>query len=193
MIKLIKVISKVLLVLALMSCAAPIIEEGPPTAARAELKIGPKAHALIRKFEGFSAQAYPDMITGGYPYAYGYGFTTRADGSPVQPGDTISRKEADRRLVYESERSCGFITKSVPKSLQTQDRVDAAASFCWNIGVPGTQRSQFFKRWKAGDINGAARAMHSWVATGTPAEKVLRARRRIESALFQGERTRFDG
>jgi lysozyme len=173
-----------------MGCCSVITD---PPVGKQEIKIGIEAHKLIQRFEGFSSTAYPDAITGGVPWTYGYGFTTKANGRSVQPGDTISRKEADTRLAKETEKYCGQVLKQVPKKYATQNRLDAAASLCWNIGVPNLQRSVFLKKWIAGDINGAAKAMHSWVCSGTPVEKVLRVRRRIESALFQGESPHFDG
>jgi lysozyme len=190
MTRLISLISNTLLTLVLMGCCSVITD---PPVGKQEIEVGPNAHALIQRFEGFSSVAYPDAITGGAPWTYGYGFTTRANGSPVQPGDTIPRKEADARLAKEAQKYCGHVLKRVPKKYATQNRIDAAASLCWNIGVPNLQRSVFLKKWIAGDINGAAKAMHSWVCSGTPVEKVLRARRRVESALFQGESPHFDG
>lgn len=158
-----------------------------------EAKIGPSAHALIRKFEGFSAKSYPDAITGGYPWAYGYGFTTKADGSPVQPGDIISRKQADIRLTKEAEKTCGAEIRKVPPQHVTQKRVDAAVSLCWNLGSIRFSKSVFFKRWINGDIEGAAKAMQNWVASGTAAEKHLRARRKVEAALFRAKDTPIVG
>jgi len=152
-----------------------------------EPKIGPSTHALIRKFEGFSAKAYPDAITGGSPWAYGYGFTTKADGSPVQPGDAISKRLADVRLAKETEKHCGAEISKISVKFLTQNRIDAATSLCWNLGSFRFSKSVFFKRWSQGDIEGAARAMHNWVASGTAAEKHLRARRKIEAALFRAK------
>lgn len=160
---------------------------------QAEFKIGTSAHALIRKFEGFSSKAYPDAITGGAPWAYGYGFTTKVDGSPVQPSDTISKKQADVRLAKEAEKHCGAEISKISEKFLTQNRIDAATSLCWNLGSFRFAKSSFFKKWAVGDIEGAAKAMQNWVASGTAAEKHLRARRRIEAALFRAKETPIVG
>jgi lysozyme len=168
-------------------CCWGVVADIPPTHSLEGIKIGGQALELIRKFEGFSSTSYPDMITGGAPWAYGYGFTTKADGKPVGPGDRISRKQADTRLVREAEKYCGGALKGIPAEYLTQNRIDAAASLCWNIGVPNLLRSVFFKRWAKGDVDGAAKAMTHWVARGTNAERVLRARRQVEIALFRAK------
>lgn len=46
--------------------------------------------------EGFDSQATQPVP--GDRWTYGHGSTFKADGSPIQPGDTISRKQADKLL-----------------------------------------------------------------------------------------------
>ena len=151
------------------------------------MPVSERGHALIRKFEGFSSKAYPDPKTGGAPWTYGHGFTTTKAGKSVKPGDTISFDESVQRLRIEAEHYCTPLIKKIPPQHVTQNRLDAATSFCWNIGVPKTLNSTFLKRWERGDIEGAARAMMWWVSPGSNVEEGLRTRRKIESSLFRAK------
>ena len=183
MIKLTKVLSKCLFLL--VFCYGTLADQAPPK--QVEIKISSQAHSLIHRFEGFSATAYPDINTGAAPWTYGYGFTTKADGTPVQQNDRITKAEARRRIIKEAQRTCGAVYDAVPRHHVTQNRLDAAVSFCWNIGVPNTLKSVFLRRWIRGDINGAASSMMSWVSSGTNAERGLRIRRHVESSLFRAK------
>lgn len=150
-----------------------------------EVTISEIAHLLIKKFEGFSSTAYPDAITGGSPWAYGFGFTKTQTGASVQPGDKISRAVAERRIQIELHNECAPAIKKIPR--RTQNQVDAAASFCWNVGPVKFTRSHFYKKWLQGDVEGAANSFRYWVASGTKAEKHLRHRRAVEEALFRAK------
>ena len=52
--------------------------------------------ATLRQDEGFDAGAVQPVP--GDRWTYGHGSTFKDDGSPVQPGDTITREQADKLL-----------------------------------------------------------------------------------------------
>lgn len=183
MTKLTRTFRKLFIASALMFCTTPITAS----------EIGVLAHELIKHFEGFSSKAYPDAITGGAPWAFGYGFTRHHNGQPVKPGDTISKVKADKRLQVELERECGAAIRKINPEYRTPNRVDAAASFCWNTGTVKFQKSKFYSLWSKGKIESASNAMMHWVARGTKAEKHLRQRRKTEQSVFRGELIALNG
>lgn len=150
-----------------------------------DVRISETGLSLIRQFEGFVSKARPDAITGAAPWSYGFGFTRNPHGRPVAPGDSISKAEAERRLSTEVQSYCGGAIRRIDPKHRTQNRVDAAASFCWNTGVVRFTRSIFYTKWASGDIEGAAKALRYWVARGTKAETHLRKRRAVEERLFR--------
>jgi hypothetical protein len=68
---------------------------------------------LITEFEGFEEHAYPDPASGGDPWTIGYGFT-RLHNQPVQPGDTISRQQADLLLDQGINSYADHLAGSIP-------------------------------------------------------------------------------
>ncbi len=186
MTKLTRVTSKLILCSVLLCGTSSI-------AANQQSEINEIAHLLIKRFEGFSAKAYPDAITGDAPWAFGYGFTRHHDGRPVKPGDTISKAKADKRLHTELERECGTALQKINADFKSPNRVGAAASFCWNVGSVRFERSKFYKLWASGKIEAASNALMHWVARGTKAEKHLRQRRKTEQSVFRGDLVALNG
>lgn len=56
---------------------------------------------LIRKYEGFNEKAYPDLVTGGAPFTFGFGSQYYPDGSPVLKGHCCTEKKAMEYLKHE--------------------------------------------------------------------------------------------
>lgn len=172
-----------------LAIAAALLVPVAHSIADNDVRISETGLSLIRHFEGFVSKAKPDAITGAAPWSYGFGFTRTAHGRPVTPNDTISKAEAERRLSREVQSYCAGAIQKIDPAHRTQNRVDAAASFCWNAGVIKFSRSIFYRRWAAGDIDGAARALRYWTARGTKAEAHLRKRRSVEERLFRASTT----
>ena len=59
------------------------------------------AISIIKTFEGFNEKAYPDPITGGSPYTFGYGTQFYPDGSQVKQGHCCTKEKALEYLLYE--------------------------------------------------------------------------------------------
>ena len=91
---------------------------------------------MLKRFEGFNGNAYPDAGDKG---AYGYGSARKADGSPVRAGDTITEPDAVKLMEAEVDRAVQVVER-VAKSFtgEVSDKLKAAlVSFTYNLGEGG--------------------------------------------------------
>lgn len=137
---------------------------------------------LIQTFEGLRLRAYQDDVG---VWTIGYG-TTRINGRPVMPGETITEDDAIAYLQRDTETICVMLDNYVPREL-AQNEVDALVSFCYNLGIGAFRGSSLrkalitgtpideslFTRWSKIRINGVLQT-----------SKGLLRRRRAEYALF---------
>lgn len=140
------------------------------------MKLSTHGKTILKRLEGFSAVAYIP-VPGDVP-TIGYGFT-----EGVQMGDTITREEADRRLLpilapYESAVSASCTNPP------NQNEFDAMALLCFNIGIGGFKKSTVLRCHNAGDHQAAARAFALWNKSGGRVYTGLTRRRAEESALY---------
>jgi len=56
---------------------------------------------IIKRYEGFNEKAYPDPVSGGAPYTFGYGTQFYPDGSPVKQGQCCTKQKAEEYLKHE--------------------------------------------------------------------------------------------
>ena len=106
---------------------------GTPTPV-SELKPSNGLAQHIAASEGFRSQAYRDLGDG-EPIA-GYGFK-RVDGKKVKMGDSVTREQANRELVKQTNSHAAALNKHLPDNLQlTQGQYDALVDMVYNIG-PG--------------------------------------------------------
>lgn len=100
------------------------------------MKTSTRGIELIKKFEGFKGNAYrcpAGVLT------IGYGFT-----SDVKEGDTMTREQADKRLVSE----LGYFERVIEKHVKvqlSQNQFDALVSFVFNIGEGSSKRDGFVR------------------------------------------------
>lgn len=146
------------------------------------------AIALIKKFEGFYANAYPDPLSGGKPITIGYGCTRRADGSDWELGDTITKAEAEQLLSLQLERDYLPKLEQIPGWDELNPNQQAALlSFAYNLGADfygnlGFQSITALlqeKRWT--DVD---RVFGLYCNPGSSVEQGLRRRRGAEALLF---------
>ena len=140
------------------------------------MKLSKQGLALIKEFEGFRAQAY--IPVPGDRVTIGYGFT---DG--VKMGDTMTREEADARLIEEL-RPYEMAVWQACTNEPNQNEFDAMTSLCYNIGTAGFKRSTVLKAHNRGDHQAAARAFGLWNKSGGKVYAGLTKRRAEESALY---------
>ncbi len=145
-------------------------------------KIGPKGLALIKKWEGCRLTAYPDPGTGGAPWTIGWG-TTRINGQPVKPGQTITQVEADRLLEQQLVSYAEDVTKALAGAPTTQEQFDALVSFHYNTGA--ISKATLTKLHRAGDYAGAAKEFGKWIMAGGKKLQGLVNRRADEAALYR--------
>ena len=56
---------------------------------------------IIKEFEGFSSKAYYDPHTGALPITIAYGSTRKMNGTPFYIGETMTREEGEKLLIYQ--------------------------------------------------------------------------------------------
>lgn len=149
------------------------------------MKISDAGLSLIRTFEGVRTSAYkcPAGI-----WTIGYGHT-----SNVTKDMRITQKEAECLLLSDLayfEKAVTNLIKDVPC---TQSQFDALVCFAFNVGVNALAASTLLKKFKLGDIRGAADEFLKWNKATSPDTykkieiKGLTLRRQAERRLFLSE------
>lgn len=91
---------------------------------------------LIKEFEGFVADAYPDPITGWQLPTIGYGTTIYPDGTHVKKGDTITEARASECLADHVAKKCTPSLTKIPTWAQMNlNQQGALYSFAYNLGA----------------------------------------------------------
>lgn len=131
---------------------------------------------MIQFFEGFRSEAYRDSVG---VWTIGYG-TTRG----VKPGDTITRKEAEERMLDELDRDYSPVVRTRVTVPLTQSMFDALSCFVYNTGGTQFARSTMLRKLNSGDYEGAAEEFDRWVYADGKKLNGLVNRRRAEKELF---------
>jgi len=140
------------------------------------MRLSMSARERLKRLEGFRAKAY--IPVPGDRTTIGYGFT---DG--VKLGDTMTREEADARLVEELRPYEMAVWQGCTRE-PNQNEFDAMVLLCFNIGPAGFRRSTVLKAHNRGDCQAAARAFGLWNKSGGKVYAGLTKRRAEESALY---------
>lgn len=98
-----------------------------------------RAVDLIKKFEGFFADAY--ICPAGVP-TIGYGSTMWSDGKKVKLGEKISMENAQKLLLWELQQK----EYSLNKLILNQNQFDALMSFVYNVGIGNLMKSTLYKK-----------------------------------------------
>lgn len=94
------------------------------------------------------------------PLTYGHGATVRPDGQPVQPGDTITRKEARALLRKQVDNDYSRnVRRCLGDTPVHQWEFDSAVDLAYNIGWPKVCGSTMIREFKAGDYEAGCRAI----------------------------------
>jgi lysozyme len=140
---------------------------------------------LIKSFEGFRADAYPDPGTGAEPWTIGYGSTLTATGERVHRGMKVTEEEAVALLAATLGKYEAAVSKAVTQPLK-QHQFDACVSLCYNIGAGNFSGSTLVKHLNAGHFNQAADAFLSWKRAAGRVMPGLIRRRQAERLMFLG-------
>jgi lysozyme len=130
---------------------------------------------IIRHFEGLRLRAY---LCPGNIWTIGYGHTRTA-----VKGRIITEAEANELLRSDLSDTEWAIKGLIPHTT-LQHEFDALVSLAFNIGWGAFTRSTLLKKFRAGDIAGAAEEFDRWVFANKVRLNGLVARRAAEKALF---------
>lgn len=131
---------------------------------------------LICKSETCKLKAY---ICPAGVLTVGWGHT----GADVVAGMVITQAEADNLLLKDLKRFCDAVAELAPKA--TDDQFAAMVSLAFNIGVGAFKDSTLLKKFKAGDLTGAALEFPKWNKAGGKVLPGLVIRRAAERHLFE--------
>ena len=134
---------------------------------------------LIKKYEGFSPQAYQDSVG---VWTIGYGMT-RINGQPVKAGMTITEDQAIQIVQQEVNKLWSQI-ESIVKVPINDNQMNALVDFAYNLGFNALKTSTLMKKLNAGDFTGAANEFTRWVYAGGKVLPGLVKRRDAEKQLF---------
>lgn len=144
--------------------------------------------AAIAVHEGYRHRAYDD---GAGVQTIGFGSTTRDDGSPVRPGDTITPEHALLRLARDADRIWREAAACIGDVPLYPHEAAAFQSLAYNIGAPAFCRSTLVRRLKQSppDYAGACREILRWTRAGGVEWPGLVKRRQTEYRQCMGEAT----
>lgn len=134
-------------------------------------------NTLIKKYEGFSAEAYkcPAGV-----WTIGYGNTTWKDGTPVKQGDTITKKQAEDLLNHYIIHN---IRPKIADLRLTDYQYEALESLIYNIGWTAFSKSKCYKAIKARDWATAIKNWDWYSASRKPLNGLIK-RRAEEIGMF---------
>lgn len=151
-------------------------------------KIPQQAIDIIKQFEGFSEKTYYDPATGGLPITAAYGSTRKMDGSPFYIGETITKEEGEKLLIYQLERDYLPSLQKIPYWNEMNDKMKSALlDFGYNLGSNFYNSSGFntiTQRLKNKEWNRVSDALMLYVNPGSNVEAGLRRRRTAEGNLW---------
>lgn len=131
--------------------------------------------AMVRQFEGFAPEAYPD----GLYYSIGYGH----HGPEVSVGQRITEAEAAGLLTVDLSQIAGQVERAVRVPLSLA-QFDALVSFAYNVGAEALRKSTPLRLLNTGAYRKAAEQFLRWNKVGGQPLEGLTRRRRAERALF---------
>jgi len=137
-----------------------------------------RATRIIKKFEGYRANAYQDSAG---VWTIGYGTT-----AGVYPGQTTDREEAEQRLKDDIQAiAVDPILQYVSVPLNA-DQFAALISFVYNVGPGAFANSTLLQKLNARQYDEAAQEFPRWNKAGGKVLQGLVKRRAAEQALFNG-------
>ena len=138
---------------------------------------------LIKSFEGWRANAYPDPATNGEPWTIGYGHTTAAGPPTVSRGLSITLADGEAILKRDLRAVEQTVAGLVHVPL-TSNQFGALVSFTFNLGGANLKKSTLLKKVNAKDFTGAAAEFAKWNKAAGKTMAGLTRRRAAEAKLF---------
>lgn len=151
-----------------------------------DLRVGPRARALMHHFESCRLTAYrcPAGV-----WTIGWGDT----GTHVRGGLVWTQAQADAAFDARLAREFApAVTKAIGNAPTTPAQFGAMVALAYNIGVGAFAKSSVARKHAAGDSAGAAGAFALWNKAGGKVLAGLIRRRAAEAALYCGDLVRVD-
>lgn len=134
---------------------------------------------LIKKFEGFRSDAYPD--TDKY-WSIGYGHRDELNGNKITQGMRITEMEATVLLLKDIQKVENALNSDIFVDL-SQNQFDALCSLVFNIGIGAFKRSNMLLLLNNKRFDSVANEFLLWSRAGAKKDYLLN-RRKNESDLF---------
>jgi len=134
---------------------------------------------LIKQFEGLRLTSYQDSVG---KWTIGYG-STMINGTPVQPGQTISESQAEAALLAHIKTNVSPSISTV-KAPITQSMYDSLCCFTYNLGSGTFNKSSLKKELDATKYLDSATLFSDYIKAGGVVEPGLVRRRSAERQLF---------
>lgn len=133
---------------------------------------------LIKTFEGYRSNAYPDPGSGGAPWTIGFGHT-----KDVKRGDVCTMEEAIAWLYQEATEASLQVLNVVTVPI-SQNQLDALTSFVYNTGIGTFKKSTLLKLLNLHQYDNAAKEFTKWIYAAGVSLPGLIKRRQAEKELF---------
>lgn len=150
----------------------------------AALALSAAAFGSLVMSEGWSPVAEPP-VKGDVP-TYGFGTTTKEDGSPLNGGEVITPPKAVSRILLDVQKYEGAVRQCITVPL-TQNEYDSFVLLSYNIGTKAFCQSTLAKKANSGDNEGACREILRWDRFKGQPLRGLTLRREREYKLCMGE------
>ena len=132
-------------------------------------------YKMIKRFEGCVLTAYQDS---GGKWTIGWGST----GWDVIPGKPWTQEYADKRLEQDAVNFAKGVIRTCPWANNSQ--LCALSDFAYNLGLGNLRNSTLMRKFKRGDISGAASEFLRWNKIKGKVSRGLTIRRTAERELF---------
>lgn len=144
---------------------------------------------IIKEFEGFSSKAYYDPATRNLPITIAYGSTQKLDGTPFYIGETITKEEGEKLLIYQLNKDYLPLLQKIPYWNEMNDEMKSCIiSFAYNLGANFYGSSRFntiTKNLREKDWKAIPKTLELYRNPGSSVEAGLLRRRIAEGKLFQ--------
>jgi lysozyme len=145
----------------------------------------PEAVDFIKKFEGFSEDAYLDPAK--VP-TIGYGTTSYSNGEKVKMGEKISYAAADKELLADIKAIYAELCSVIDKSIKLhKHEVTALLSFIYNVGMSAFKKSEMLFLINEKRMSEAALQFSRWDFCGGKKLPGLTKRRVSEQLEFSNK------
>ena len=145
------------------------------------MKLNEAGKTLIKSFEGLKLTAYKCSAN---KETIGYGNTFYEDGTPVKPGDKITKERAEslfELIAAEFESK----VKQLNLPVLSDNQFSALVSFAYNAGLTNLVKSTLFRKVRANPNDSSIRAeFMKWNKAGGKVLNGLTRRRQAEADLY---------